>query len=118
MATVSPERLAKIYSETNLTFIECFNNISDNQRIVLFFDTIDALKGTETLNYLLKMVSQLENYLVLMAGRNASDFGCKLQHGLGKDIVQIIDLPPLQQNAGKDYFMEKQKLLHIELELS
>ncbi len=122
IAKVSVERLNKTRLETNLAFIECFNRVSEKQRILLFFDTIDALERTDTLeDYLSKTVSQLKNTLILIAGRNEEnekddDFGIRLQSELDEKSVQIINLAPLQPQAGEQYLQEKQKLLHIDLE--
>lgn len=112
---VSQEHIAQQNIEINQTFVRCFNNLAKQQRVILFVDTTDALKGSDPANYLLELASELNNTLILLAGRNARSIGEAWQVQLGT-AVQTIHLPPLPVEAGEFYLQQKQELLHLRLE--
>lgn len=112
---VSPEQLAQASLAIDLAFVDCFNKIADQQRIVLFMDTTDAIEGMAVQDYVAGVGAQLKNGVLLIAGRNARSIGKAIQIELGEKI-QIIDLEPLQEEASESYLQQKQKLLHISLE--
>jgi tetratricopeptide (TPR) repeat protein len=114
-AGVSYERLIQTLEEGNSTFVECFHRLSEQKRIVLLLDTTDAVKEIDFWEYLVKISAQMNNTVILIAGRNARVIGKTLQSRLGEDIVRIIDLPPFQERAGETYLQQKQALLYIEL---
>lgn len=116
MAGVSAERLQQQYLYGNSIFIECFNNISKEKRIVLSIDTTDALQGTDFWSYLVRMAGQLKNVVFLLAGRNAREINEILLTTLSQDNVQTIDLPELEEKAGEEYLQRKQELLHVEFD--
>jgi simple sugar transport system substrate-binding protein len=115
-AGVSPERLAQERRGLTQTFADCFNNVSERRRVVLSFDTTDALEEEgDVWNDVLEIVPQLENSVVLIAGRNSAKIGALLETEIKND-VQIVKLPPLPQAASKEYLRQKQELLHVTLE--
>ncbi len=123
MNGVSSGRLSKILLENNEIFIDCFNSISKNRRVVLFFDTTDALKETDLFSYLFKLCIHFKNALLLLTGRNARKIGVSLQAKISKkiayldffDIAYIIDLLPFEEKAGEEYLNKKQETLRINL---
>lgn len=114
-AGVSTEQLAQASLAIDQAFADCFNKISEQQRIVLFMDTTDAIEGTAVRDYVAGIGEQVKNGVLLIAGRNARSIGEFMQAKLGEK-VQIIDLKPLQEKASESYLQQKQKLLHISLE--
>ncbi len=116
MARVSEGRLTQGFVEGTQSFIECFNKLSDQKRVLLLFDTIEKFEETDYWEYLLDVFSQVKNSLIFMVGRNARNVGKLLQAQLSEDSVYIIDLQPLNEKAGEEYLQKKQELLHIELE--
>lgn len=112
-AHVSEEIVGRHESQVQNTFLESLQAIAEKQRIVLLLDT--AEKAREDLHFILDIISKIDNIVVLLAGRpdqNTTDF---LQDSLG-DQIQIIDLPPLEEEASKHYLQEKQKILNMILE--
>ena len=66
---VSHEQIKKLKEELEKDFIKNFNTISRDQRVVLRFDTTDALQGrSEALKDFLKLSINLKNTLVIIAG--------------------------------------------------
>ncbi len=116
MAGVSSEYLAQTILKGNNIFIDCFNKISEQKRVIIFFDTTDALEGTDIWNYLMELYIQLKNVLILVAGRNARSNGELLQTKVDEDVYYIVDLPPLNEKTGEEYLLKKQELLHIRLD--
>jgi hypothetical protein len=101
-AGVSSERLLQETLAVDKSFVDYFNKVSAQRRVVLLLDTTDALEGIDILNFLIGIESQLNNSILLIAGRNARDVGESLKTEVGED-VQTIVLPPLQEQASKSY---------------
>jgi tetratricopeptide (TPR) repeat protein len=117
LAGISSERLKQEFLESTQSFIHCFNKLSEQKRVVILFDTIEKLEGTDCWTYLLETQNKFKNCVICMAGRTARSTYELLQSKLGdKDITRIIDLRPLEDKAGREYLQKKQELLHIELE--
>lgn len=113
---VSPGRLAQKSLDVQQAFIEGFNRLSGQRRVVLLLDTTDALGGTDVWNYIVHTLSCcLENVLLIAAGRNASKIYEELRSKIGKD-ARCIELSPLDAAASKLYLDQKQELRHITLE--
>ena len=51
-AGVSRERLKQEYDAIDHAFVNCFNEVSEKQRVVLLLDTTDALTGTDAWDYM------------------------------------------------------------------
>ncbi|OQY27160.1 MAG: hypothetical protein B6244_11520 [Candidatus Cloacimonetes bacterium 4572_55] len=112
---MSSERLSQESLINNQTFIHCFNILTSYRRVALFFDTTDALVGTDIRRYLIKFVVKLENCAILLAGRNARKFGANLQSRIGKK-AEVIELKPLEFRASKSYLRRKQSRLQFDLD--
>ncbi|MCP4524793.1 MAG: tetratricopeptide repeat protein [Aestuariibacter sp.] len=115
MAGISAERVTREGQAIDLTFVNCFNKVTTQQRIVLLLDTLDALEETDAWNYILGLGLQLRNVVILIAGRNARKLYKSLRPELG-EIAQLINLPPLGATVSEAYLQQKQDLLHITLE--
>jgi ABC-type sugar transport system substrate-binding protein/tetratricopeptide (TPR) repeat protein len=121
---ISLERLRRQQLLLTERFTEEFNTLSHKQRIVLLFDTTDALtRGDITVSaldwpitqYLLEILKHLEETLVIIAGRNAEKLGKQLAAHLQRRI-DIIELPGLSPEDSEIYLSEKQKATRIDLE--
>jgi tetratricopeptide (TPR) repeat protein len=113
-AGVSRERLIQEYDAIDREFVNCFNEISARQRVVLLLDTTDALTGTDAWEYMVGLGLKVENTVLIVAGRNAKEIWETLQPQLGED-AQLIELAPLQKKASHLYLRKKQELLQIPL---
>jgi len=112
----SPGRLAQKSLDVQRAFIDGFNQFSRHQRVMLLLDTTDALGGTDIWNYIVNTLShQLENVLIVIAGRNAKKVYQDLDAEIGGD-AQYMELSPLQADSSRLYLDQKQELLHIILE--
>lgn len=115
MAGVSMERLSSMERSIYETSANCFNHVSSQKRILLFFDTTDSLTSTKIWSYIATLGDSYNNFVLLIAGRNARTIGETLHPAL-PDHVHIIDLPPLPEHAGEAYLQQKQETLRIPLE--
>lgn len=114
---VSLERLEEEKQRVHQKFIECFNEVSSQNRTVLFFDTTDKLEiGKGVWLDLETKLPSLKNSVILIAGRNAKDLGKFFQSKIGNEYAKIIDLEALSEHDSRRYIEAKQKQKHITIE--
>ena len=108
---LSTQRLATERAKIREIFTQCFNMFSSKKRVVLLFDTTDAIQQTEVWNYLKELIHLLNNTVLVLAGRNAA----KLSEILVEELreVELIPLAPLEDQYAESYLKNKQDLLHI-----
>ncbi len=107
------EHLSQASLAVNRTFVECFKMVS--ARVVLLLDAIEAIETARLLPYIAEISRQLENVVIIIAGRTANGFGEVLQAEVGKD-VQILNIQPFSKNAAETYIHVKQATLQTSLE--
>ncbi len=56
-------------------FVDDFSRLARQQRIVIFADTIETIRGTHVWSYFTRMISSLPNTVFVLAGRRSSPFG-------------------------------------------
>jgi tetratricopeptide (TPR) repeat protein len=115
LAGYQPERLKEESQAVNQVFIECFNAVSQHRRVVLLFDTTEALEGSDVLDFFVKCLPHMMNYVAVMAGRNGHKIARSLQASIGTEDVQDIELEPLALAAGQQYLEQKQEHLLVEI---
>src|SRR6476469_2462983 len=131
---IDPVRLAAQTLDVNRKFVECFNQASANTRIVLRFDTIEKMQGQVSFNRVLDLIFQLDNVVVVFAGRlpgdegtaNTSDgansegtdalFEQLSQRSDGQMLLKQLVLQPFDQATFQAYVEKKQQTLGIELD--
>lgn len=98
-------------------FVECFNLVSERSRVLLRFDTADAFSIDDTLvlQYILDMISDLRNVLVLIAGRNAERLHKLYGAELGTDAISL-PLLSLDLSDRHTYLDKKQEILKVTLD--
>ena len=106
--------LAERNGDINQTFIDCFNQASYKQRVVLRIDTTETLQNSTPLTYLLDMASHLQNVLILVAGRNGKQLYEQYQTPLQEDAL-LLTLPAFAVADSRDYLECKQSLLKVTL---
>lgn len=99
------EQLRQSALAVNRTFVDCFNMVS--ARIIIFIDSVDTLKQPDMLDEMIAIGRQLENVVVVLAGRNTSMLGEKLQ--TSGSSVQTIILKPFPAPTSEIYAYRKQK---------
>lgn len=112
---VSEDRLAQEMKETENAFVHAFNSIAKEQRIVLFYDTTEVLDPTEEKwREIFGIEFELNNCVLLIAGRNAAEIGewGKREYN---QATQFIDLQPLEIKGSSEYLSRMQDLMHIAL---
>ena len=63
------EALERYIHEADKLFLQAYNNIAQEKRILLLIDTVEDILPLPVGRYLAKMVTQLKNTCVLIAGR-------------------------------------------------
>jgi tetratricopeptide (TPR) repeat protein len=100
----------------NRSFIECFTQAAKEKRIILRIDTVDAVKETGSLTYMLEMMSQLPNILVLVAGREAGEVYQKYKTDFPSINSIHLPLKPFDLDECHNYLQEKQQQLQTILD--
>ena len=105
---VGLEQLNQASLAVNRTFVECFKMIS--ARVLILMDSIESLEQSDLLSYMIDIGRQLENVVLIIAGRNTSNIAEPLRAEMGKDI-QTIPLEPFAKNAVETYIHLKHAVL-------
>lgn len=111
---VSAVGVARQKEEANRAFLTCFNKVSAERRVVLFWDTTE-LMPPDIQDSLTQMLPRLKNCLSLLAGRNAGAIGERLQSTI-KDSIRLIHLTPLDPEASNEYLRRKLELMAVSLD--
>lgn len=106
-----PEQLSKTRAKVNRTFVECFNRVSQNRRIVLLFDTTEKLENSDVWDYLLFLSKNLNNVVFIFAGRTTKKIYAKLSVSVEEKSLHFIPLLPLDEEASVEYIREKTEQL-------
>lgn len=108
-AGISLDELEQVRKNVQSNFIECFNEISKNSRVLLSFDTTDHLEKGRGMWREFEVISHLKNLCVLLTGRNAHEIADYLKN---YDITHVhtINLTPLNEEESIRYLDYKQKL--------
>jgi len=96
-------------------FVEDYNALAKEYRIVLFFDTIELVHGTPLLTFILDLVRQLDNTVLILAGRPASPCPNNLSVGgqtldgllsdrFGKQNITSLRLTGFTEQEAQEYF--------------
>ncbi len=115
---LSQELLNQQKEAVKQAFVTCFNEISAQQRIVLRFDTTDALQGKKEIwQEVVDLFPPLKNYLLVITGRNAAEpIGKFLQDKLSEKLVQLSYLKPFNDQESRQYLQEKLELWYTVME--
>jgi tetratricopeptide (TPR) repeat protein len=112
---VSSDQLEQAEHAAARAFIDCVNAVSAQQRVLAFFDTTEAIAGTKFESYLQRIFAELQNCVILWAGRRAGDFGTAIQARDGVS-VRVIELEPFSPSESTLYLQQEQRLLKINVE--
>jgi len=96
-------------------FVECFNQVSRKQRVIIRVDTTDDLQDTGIFRYIHDMGMQLSNVLIVAAGRNAHHLYDVYKKDWGQDALHL-PLQPFQIEDSRTYLEEKLAILHVTLD--
>jgi tetratricopeptide (TPR) repeat protein len=122
---IDPVRLAAQTLDVNRKFVECFNAATSRERIVLRFDTIEKMQGRASFNRLLDLLFQLNNVVVVFAGRPNGDEGLAgtealydelIKRGNGIETLAHMPLQPFDRATFDAYVERKQQLSGTQIE--
>jgi len=90
---------------TREAFIRDYHTLTTQQRPILLFDTVEKVQDLSLWQELTDLLLQLENTVVLLAGRRNDEVGMALQARLeSPDSVQVISLHGLSEEDALAYF--------------
>ncbi len=112
-AGVHYARLQEAEKLNNQAFVQCFNQVTKKQRVILLLDTIEKLPSNTT--YLYEWIKQSENAVWIVVGRNKSEILKWICSEQGEEFL-FLELKDLSPEASRKYLQAKQRLLHITLE--
>jgi len=99
-----PETLRAQLQRADRLFLEGYNRLAEQKRIVLLCDTVEAVQGTDVWRYLLGLVDQLNNTVLILAGRKLDEIRPELESQWGKEVLYFEALPPFVEEEAADYF--------------
>jgi ABC-type sugar transport system substrate-binding protein/tetratricopeptide (TPR) repeat protein len=109
----SPRAVDMQRQEIAKAFAECFNHVTDEQRVVIFIDTADALKDDSIWTEMLSYISALENCVIVVAGRTARHVYEILELKLSDKDLHLIQLKHFSDEDSLAYLNKKLELLNI-----
>lgn len=102
------EPLPRLYREQEVqqTFVKEYNQLAQNHRVILLFDTMELVQGTPLLEYVITLVSQLSNTVLVLAGRenDAAPLLGRLDKLYGEQNVESFRLEGFSRAEAKLYF--------------
>ena len=99
-----PETLRAQLQRADRLFLECYNQLAEQKRILLLCDTVEGIQGTDVWRYLLGMAGQLNNTVLILAGRRLDEARSELEGLWGKKVVHFEELSPFAEEEAADYF--------------
>jgi len=96
------EELSK---HVNEALILCYNRLAVQRRIVLLFDTFEAVQYTDAGRILRELVEYLVNSVIIAAGRKNNELKDIMERRLG-DRIKFITLDPFELDETNRYFDE------------
>ncbi|HNT75766.1 MAG TPA: tetratricopeptide repeat protein [Anaerolineae bacterium] len=111
---ISSEKVAQEQKEVARRFLECFNEVTGQQRVALLFDTVEAISNMDILKYVLELSQRINNIVLVLAGRPEAKWEV-LSPYFGS-MVRTITLEPLGEEASEQYLQRKQDNLRVILE--
>lgn len=112
-AGVHYARLQEAEQLNNQAFVQCFNQVTKKQRVILLLDTIEKLSPNTT--YLFEWIKQTQNVVWVIVGRNKSEILKWICSEQSEELL-FLELKDLSPEASRKYLQAKQRLLHIALE--
>jgi tetratricopeptide (TPR) repeat protein len=104
---VSGETFARARDRVDKAFIEGFNRVAKEKRVVLLLDTLeDAQRVGALWPHLLDLMARLDNVVWVVAGRRCDEIRSQVESELGSPNVHWLSLEPFDQNATDAYFDE------------
>lgn len=117
-AGVGPPQTERLRQEMEKAFVEGFNEISRQARVIITLDTLEVIQyesdeiqeicgleqtGLEVKDWLLSVTPRLENAAVVMAGREKRELAADLKRHFG-DRLTVLRLGPFSEAETLEYF--------------
>ncbi|MFQ6100725.1 MAG: tetratricopeptide repeat protein [Anaerolineae bacterium] len=104
---VSAETLARARDRVNEAFIQGFNRVAAEKRIMLLLDTLEETQNVGALwPHLLGLMGRLDNVVWIVAGRQCDEVRSDVERKLGTQNVHWLPLKAFDQGAADAYFDE------------
>ncbi len=116
---ISSDQLAQQWLAVEHTLVACFNSISEQRRVLLCLDTIEELEAQDVWEHLTRMLFQLDNMVLLVAGRNAHRVAEQWQADTSINqaaAIAALPLAPLSVAGSTTYLQHRQTILQTRLE--
>jgi len=110
------ETRSSLLTLANENFIEAFNRLTYNQRVLIFFDTIDDQNRRKITESVLTLLARANNLLCFIAGRDVKPLLDELkQFEEWKNRVEEIQLQPFENKFSLQYLRQKQARLSFSI---
>ena len=112
-----PDLLREQRRRKDRFFIESYNRLAKEKRILLLFDTLETVQGTELWRHLLDIADGLENTVMVLAGRKLDEVRPELENRWNTEVVHFIELQPFSESEVADYFASTDVGAEVEPEM-
>ena len=108
--------LSALKGSLDRSFAQCFNQLSSSKRVLLLFDTSERVINEDAIRKeFVGKLPLLKNATILIAGRDAKEFGTFLAQKTGWQVANV-ELGAFSEQESLEYFQRKQQQMHISLE--
>lgn len=104
---VSAETLGRVRERVDEAFIQGFNRIAAEMRIILLLDTLEEVQRVGTLwPHFLDLMVKLDNVVWIISGRRCDEARAEVEARIGSQNVYWLALGGFSQKAAEEYFDE------------
>ena len=103
--------IARKQVEKNKSFSDCYNSIAEKYRMIIRVDTLDVLEDNYHFAYLVNLMGQFKNTIVILAGRNVIALYSKYKNETNCHVIEM-NLNPLTSDNSRTYLQQKQETLY------
>lgn len=110
----SQEEILLKKEKVRKVFVDNFNKITQDTRVVIFFDTTDSLPSTPVWDRLRKIIIDAKNTVFILAGRTSLRLLETLEPELGKAVAKR-SLSPMTVEDSLVYLQEKIEIVQLNI---
>jgi len=104
---VSPETLARARERVREAFVQGFNRVAAQERVVLLLDTVEEIQKVGALwPHLLDLMTRLDNVVWIIASRRCDEVRAAVETRMGVQNMHWLGLKGFDQKAAGEYFDE------------
>lgn len=113
---VDPETLLAHLKGADKVFLENYNRLAAQKRIVILADAVETVQDTDMWRYFINIIEPMTNTLIIAAGRRCDEVQGELQHRLGAEAVAFLPVTGFGPEEAAKYFKQTEVGASVEQE--